>query len=140
MKDEYKTAFYRVVKDTQETTGYELPESVEAYIVMLLASHMEKVNFIPEKPIAIEYLGLTRSANKKAKELGDTCLFITGVFPYYKQKFGLNKRYYTDIGSSSYHLTAESLNTELFTALANNFEFLGEFIERSIRSTPSLLR
>jgi len=140
MKDEYTTAFYSVVKDTQKSTGYELPEDIEAYIVMLLASHIDKVNFLPENPIAIEFLSLKRPATSKAKELGDTCLFITGVFPYYKKKFGLNKRYYSDIGSSSYELTAESFNYELFNTLAKNFDFLGDFIERSIRSTPHLLR
>lgn len=140
MKDEYTTAFYSVVKDTQKSTGYELPEDIEAYIVMLLASHVEKVNFIPEQPIAVEFLSLKRPATKKAKELGDTCLFITGVFPYYKQRFGLTKRYYSDIGSSSYEITAESYNKELFTKLSKNFEFLGNFIEKTIRSTPSLLR
>ena len=140
MKDEYTNAFYTVVKDTQESTGYELPVNVEAYIVMLLASHVEKANFLPENPIAIEFLSLKRPATAKAKELGDTCLFIVGVFPYYKKKFGLNKRYYSDIGSSSYELTAESYNTELFTTLSKNFNFLGEFIECSIRSTPNLLR
>jgi len=140
MKDEYTTAFYSVVKDTQKSTGYELPEDIEAYIVMLLASHIDKVNFLPENPIAIEFLSLKRPATSKAKELGDTCLFITGVFPYYKKKFGLNKRYYSDIGSSSYELTAESYKNELFNTLAKNFDFLGDFIERSIRSTPHLLR
>lgn len=140
MKDEYTTAFFRVIKDTQETTGYELPEDVEAYIVMLLASHVEKIDFLPEQPIAIEFMSLRKPFNPKAKELGDTCLFITGVFPYYKKRHGLNKRYYSDIGISSYNLTAESLNPELFGTLSKNFEFLGEFIERSIRSTPSLLR
>jgi hypothetical protein len=140
MKDQYTTAFFRVIKDTQETTGYELPEDIEAYIVMLLASHVDKIDFLPEKPIAIEYLSLRGAGDYRAKELGDTCLFISGVFPYYKRKHGLNKRYYADIGSSSYSMTAETFNTELFTALSNNFEFLGEFIERAIRSTPTLLR
>ena len=140
MKDEYTTTFYRVIKDTQETTGYELPEDIEAYIVMLLASHVEKIDFLPENPIAIEFLSLKRPVTYKAKELGDTCLFITGVFPYYKQRHGLSKRYYSDIGSTSYELTAEAYNKELFSRLSKNFEFLGEFIERSIRSTPSLLR
>lgn len=140
MKDEYTTAFFRVIKDTQEITGYELPEDVEAYIVMLLASHVEKIDFLPEQPIAIEFLSLRKPADYKAKELGDTCLFITGVFPYYKSRHGLNKRYYADIGTTSYSLTAEIFNTELFTTLSNNFEFLGDFIERAIRSTPSLLR
>jgi hypothetical protein len=47
MKDVYVEVFRRAVKETQETTGYELPETLEAYVSMLLAAHMEKPNFLP---------------------------------------------------------------------------------------------
>ena len=140
MKDVYVDAFRDVVQETSVSTGFELPEPVEAYLVMLLASKVEVVQILPTNSFAESYLELNKSSRLDAKELGDTCLFIVGVFPYYKKKFGLNKRYYSDIGSSSYELTAESYNNELFSTLANNFDFLGDFIERSIRSTPHLLR
>ena len=39
MKDAYTNAFYGIIRETQDKHGYELPEHLEAYIVMLLAHH-----------------------------------------------------------------------------------------------------
>lgn len=135
MKDAYASAFYGVVRETQETSGYVLPESIEAYIVMLLASKMETPNFLPEESFAVEYIKLKRPAKLNAKELGDTCLFVSGVFPNYGRKYGLHKNYYNKIGVSSYEMVAETMNGELFSNLAVHFNFLSEFIELS--TTPS---
>lgn len=129
MKDAYTNAFYGVVKETQEKTGLELPEPIEAYIVMLLAHNIDRPNFLPERSFAEAYLKLRRPARYNAKELGDACLFVCGVFPAYGKKHGLDRTYYTGIGVSSYQMVAETLNGQLFNQLAAHFEFLSEFIE-----------
>ena len=135
MKDAYTSAFYGVVRETQNTSGYALPESLEAYIVMLLASKMETPNFLPEESFAVEYVKLKKPAKLNAKELGDTCLFVSGVFPNYGKKYGLHKNYYKKIGASSYEMVAETMNGELFSSLAMHFNFLSDFIKLS--TTPS---
>ena len=48
MNDTYTSALFDVVKETSATSGYDLPEPIEAYIVMLLASYVDKPNFLPE--------------------------------------------------------------------------------------------
>ena len=135
MQDAYTNVFYDVVKESQGRNGYELPEHIEAYVVMLLAYHIDRPNFLPEKTFAEAYMKLRRPANYSAKELGDTCLFITGVFPEYGHKHGLNRRYYQDIGSTSYEMVAEVMNGELFNSLATHFVFVSEFIEVTIHSS-----
>ena len=137
MKDAYRIAFYDVVKETQAKTGYDLPEHLEAYVVMLLAYNVDRPDFLPEDSFAQAYLRLERPGNLSAKELGDTCLFVTGVFPTYGRKHGLNRRYYQDIGIGSYELVAESMNYDLFKELANHFHFLSDFIEITTASKPS---
>ena len=129
MKDAYRVAFYDVVKETQAETGYKLPVDLEAYVVMLLAYHVERTDFLPEDSFAQAYLKLSRPADYSAKELGDTCLFVTGVFPTYGRKHGINRRYYQDIGIGSYEMVAEVLNMDLFSQLATHFNFLSDFIE-----------
>ena len=124
MKDEYTTAFYDLVKDSQSTTGYELPLEVEAYVVMLLADKLDKPNFLPEKTFAEAYLSLKQPYRLTAKELGDTCLFVTGVFPDY----GMSIDYYSNIGKSSYNLATTNLDIEIFELLALRFDFVREFI------------
>lgn len=129
MRDEYTNAFYGLVKETQEVSGYELPEHLEAYVVMLLAFNIDRSNYLPEQSFAEAYLKLSRPADCTAKELGDICLFVTGVFPTYGRKHGLDRRYYQNIGIGSYELMSDYLHTELFADLAKHFVFLSEFIE-----------
>jgi len=135
MNDAYRLAFYNVVKETQAKTGYELPEHLEAYVVMLLAHHVDRPDFLPEETFAQAYLKLSRPADYSAKELGDTCLFVTGVFPTYGKKHGLNRRYFQKIGIGSYEMVAEVMHTDLFAQLADHFDFLSDFIEVSTHSS-----
>ena len=132
MKDAYTSALYDVVKDSSTKNGYDLPEPIEAYIVMLLASHVDKPDFLPET-FATAYL--TIKTPKAAKDLGDTCLFVAGVFPTIGERKGLKRRYYQDIGSTSYEIVAEVQNPELFSTLATHFNFLSNFIEVITHST-----
>jgi len=129
MKDAYTNAFYGIVRDTQDTHGYELPDHLEAYIVMLLAHHVEHPDFLPDTSFAEKYL--TIDSRKDAKSLGDTCLFVSGVFPNMGKRKGLNRSYYTNIGIGSY----SSMYGNLFEELATHFIFLSDFIEVTIHSS-----
>ena len=131
MKDDYTTAFYDVVKETQVTSGLELPHHVEAYIVMLLGSFVDRNDIPPDSTFAEMFL--TIQNKQQAKQLGDTCLFVAGVFPKLKAKHGINRRYYQDIGSTSYEM-ASDMNIDLFPVLARHFVFLSEFIELTVNS------
>lgn len=133
MKDEYVDVFRGVVQNTQNSTGYNLPEHVEAYIVMLLADHVEKVDFLPRTSFTEYFLTLNNS--QSAKELGDTCLFVSGVYPEYGRKHGINRRFYQDIGSTSYDKASQHMNEELFSLLSKHFVFLSQFIDRSVSSS-----
>tara|TARA_B110000503_G_scaffold116090_1_gene174870 strand:- start:31 stop:456 length:426 start_codon:yes stop_codon:yes gene_type:complete len=126
MNDAYTTALFDVVKGTSATRGYDLPEPIEAYVVMLLASHVDKPNFLPDT-FATAYLTIKNPND--AKELADTCLFVAGVFPSIGERKGLKRKYYQDIGSTSYEIVAESRHPELFGTLATHFVFLSDFIE-----------
>ena len=131
MKDAYTTAFYDVVKETQVTSGLELPHHVEAYIVMLLGSFVDRNDIPPDSTFAEMFL--TIQNKQQAKQLGDTCLFVAGAFPRLKAKHGINRRYYQDIGSTSYEM-ASDMNIDLFPVLARHFVFLSEFIELTVNS------
>jgi len=128
MKDQYTTAFYDVVKEASETTGYQLPLEIESYVVMLLADKIDKPNFLPEKSFAESLLALKRPYRLTAKELGDTCLFVTGVFPEY----GISVEYYSNIGKSSYSIATTNLNVELFEILSTRFDFISKFINYAV--------
>jgi|TARA_B110000914_G_scaffold70729_1_gene61814 hypothetical protein len=135
MNDAYTTALFDVVKESSATRGYDLPEPIEAYVVMLLASHVEKPDFLPET-FGTTFMQLKTS--NQAKELGDTCLFVAGVFPSIGERKGLKRRYYQDIGSSSYEMVAGDRHPELFNTLALHFNFLSEFIEVTVHSSKHM--
>ena len=130
MKDEYIPIMYDIVQDTSHTTGVQLPVDVEHYIVALLASHVDKPDFFP-KTLAESYL--TINNYRDAKTLGDTCLFVAGIFPDYK----LNSKYVSDVGKSSYIHVSESIHNELFKTLGLHFDYLSKFLN-SIQDKNSL--
>ena len=132
MNDAYRTALFDVVKDTSAKRGYDLPEPIEAYVVMLLATHVDKPDFLPNT-FAETFLKI--KTTNEAKMLADTCLFVAGVFPNIGERKGLKRRYYQDIGSTSYEMVAEVQNPELFSTLATHFNFLSEFIEVTVNSS-----
>ena len=134
MNDAYTSALFDVVKETSITHGYDLPEPIEAYVVMLLASYVDKTDFLPET-FAESFL--TIKTTTEAKELGDTCLFVAGVFPTMGTRKGLSRRYYQDIGSTSYEM-ASDMNSDLFPVLSRHFNFLSSFIEVTVNTSKHL--
>ena len=136
MNDAYTSALFDVVKETSATRGYDLPEPIEAYVVMLLTNFVDKPNFLPKDAFGTTLLQLKTS--NEAKQLGDTCLFVAGVFPNIGERKGLKRRYYQDIGSTSYEMVAEVQNPELFSTLATHFNFLSEFIEVTVSTSKHL--
>lgn len=128
MRDEYFVPMNEIVLNTQTETGYELPEDVTVYVGALLASFIDKPDFLPERSFAEAYSKLRKKDLSQAKELGDTCLFLSGVFPKYGRRYGLNKRYYREIGSNSYDIASMRMSQEVFTLLSKHFDFVADFI------------
>jgi hypothetical protein len=137
MKDAYTLAFYDAVKETKDKTGYELPEHLEAYVVMLLASFVERTDYLPEKSFIESYMILVQKRSRNIKALGDTCLFVTGVFPHYKNKNGLDVEYFSNIGSNSYLQVAEMMHPSLFNDLSNNFSYVRDFISLTVTNSDT---
>lgn len=134
MRDSYTWIFYQTVKDVQARTGLELPLRMESHITLLLADHMDKVNFLPKKSFIQSYLELqntdlnSNSGIKSVRKLADQCLFLTGVFPDYNKKYGFNVDYFSGIGQECYSLANNLCKDELFDSLSKNFAFARDFI------------
>lgn len=128
MQESYHSVFYTIVKETQDRYGYDLPFDIEVYVTMLLATHIDKTNFLPQNSFAESYLSLDKPYGSRAKQLGDTCLFTVGVFPEYGNNRGLTQHYFSSIGKTSYDLARDRLNDKLFLDLRNHFDFLTNFI------------
>lgn len=126
MKDEYFYMFKQAIVDTEKETGHELPHNIEVYLTTLLATYTKNNDFLPSKTF-VETLYEINS-KKSAKDLGDSCLFVTGVFPSYGKERGLSRSYFQGIGSMSYSIAANYTENEIFSNLSTHFKFLSEFI------------
>ncbi len=136
MKDEYTYVFYNIIRETSDVHGYYLPEHIESYVVMLLSSYVEKPDFLPKTSFAEEYF--SNNNVYSAKELGDACLFVTGVFPAYGRSKGLDVKYFSDIGKTSYSSIQQTLNTKLFNELSLRFDYIRDFIKVSLQHQDSI--
>ena len=131
VEDSYFVAFRTVVKETQEKHGFELPVDLETYITFLLADRIDAYEIVPKRTFMESYLRIKDP--RSAKDLGDTCLFLTGVFPEYGNRYGFTIDYYSSIGKDSYSNASYHLNRELFFKLSRHFEFLRNFITLATR-------
>jgi len=122
MQDAYVRVFADCVRSTAQQTGIELPYHIEHYAVALLAVHTDRADFLPRTTFAQALYNISNA--RTAKELGDTCLFVTGVFPEY----GVNRRYYTDIGKTAY----SSIELELFRDITHSFDLIQTLIECTV--------
>ena len=125
--DAYIEAFQTVVQDTENTTGLTLPWHIKQYVVHLLAERV-KHDLQPRHTYAETVLAMTTA--RDAKSLGDSALWLTGVFPSVPQR-----NYKTEIGRIAYsRLTHESLwNTQLFVDLEEHMYPVRNFITQVIR-------
>ena len=123
MQDAYVAVFQDVVSTAREQTGIEFPLHIEHYVVALLAEHVDRADFLPKNSFAESLLTVHNS--RTAKELGDTCLFVTGVFPNY----GIDRDYYISIGQTAY----TRIYTELFNTVSVHFATISDFINVCVR-------
>lgn len=136
MDDHYVQVFHSLVRDTRKSYGYELPGDIEQYVVLLLADHMDRPDWLPDTSFAQSYMLIQSSHD--AKVLGDECLFLCGVFPEYGKRRGLDINYYASIGSGSYSRASRSLHTELFEGLSQQFDIVSQFINVTVRGVGAL--
>jgi len=121
MKDVYVEKFSAVLK---EIHTFRVRPKMKIYVSVLLADHVERTDFFT-KPVGLRYMDLQTSTN--AKELGDNCLVIAGIFPGLR---GMPTDYYIEIGSGSYAAAASVTGSEIFETLAQDFGVLCEGLQQ----------
>ena len=122
MQDAYVQVFADCVRKAREQTGIELPYHIEHYAVALLAVHVDRTDFLPKHSFAHSLYTIRNS--RTAKELGDTCLFVTGVFP----RYGVNRQYYSDIGKTAY----SQIELDLFRDITLAFDTIQTLIHCTV--------
>lgn len=128
--------FWQQLGAAQDSEGTELPESVEAYLVHLLASHVRRTEVAgrTSAALATQFLAARERGSAALREVGDRALYIAGVVPRCLDRTPVDVRYVSGIGEAAYReVHARSNRLQVFEALADAFgdivDLLGRVVE-----------
>jgi hypothetical protein len=128
--------FWQQLGAAQDSEGTELPESVEAYLVHLLASHVRRTEVAgrTSPPLATQLLAARQRGASALREVGDRALYIAGVVPRCLDRTPVDVRYVSGIGEAAYReVHARSSRLQVFEELADAFgdivDLLGRVVE-----------
>jgi hypothetical protein len=124
--DQYTEIFQNLANSVGRRTGVQLPKHIEIYCVLLLADHMRKGDWEPRPSFAECYM--TINSALAAREFGDECLFLCGVFPEYAERRGMKITYYQSLGQSAYLKASKELNPSIFEPMAQHFDLISKWI------------
>jgi hypothetical protein len=142
--ESHPTEFFReLVQDAMQAQGVCSGEETEYYLVQLLQHHVRMRGDLLEKPLAIEFLEASTAGGmerfNRLKLVGDTALFIAGLFAECLERTVVQPVYYVELGQLAYQRVA-GIGTprvrEMFTDLALQFldlvRVLGEISTREL--------
>lgn len=140
-----QAAWYHVVKNAHQQSGYQYDDDIENYLVLTLETFLTDQLFASET-IALKLLqGLSIDRHLPKADLravGDECLLISGLFPERAYKRNVSLNYYIGAGKQAYqtlsHHNHDNLhNAELFASLSKHFVGLMDILHL-IRKKPSI--
>lgn len=134
-----KDLFRDHIRSHADRVGFDMPGLLEAYLVDLLASRVDRVDLIPEPSFAERYLVLQSQGRlSDLRDYADQCLFFTALMPEYGNRRGLSMDYYCTLGISSYYTVGDGLPDDRFIQLGNWFYHLQRFLNSAIRPETRL--
>lgn len=150
------TDFFReLVHDAAQSQEVELSEGAEHYLVRLLERFARPEPGWNRKPLALDFLeSFGAGENERAGKLrrvGDTSLFLSGIFMEYLERQIVSADYYISLGSSAYaHLASATRGPlakprALFAEMAERFPQLVQVLtdvsfERIFRNERQTVR
>lgn len=126
------TEFFRdLVQTAMRAQRVETPEDLEFYLVHLLENHVRTGEQFLEKPLGVTYLeaaaGAPRHRFARFRQVGDTSLFLAGLFSECFERGLVGSAFYVELGRLAYWRTAEHGGSQLrgmFAAMAERFSEL----------------
>ncbi len=121
--------FFRdLVRDAKLSQHVATSESAECYLVELLARFAHPEAGWHRRPLAIDFLESFHAAdrdkrNGRLRRVGDTALFVSGVFMEHLERQLVSADYYMSLGRSAYsHLAGAAVPAkDVFAEMAERF-------------------
>jgi hypothetical protein len=139
-----KEFFRELVRQACEEQKVLPSETAEFYLVQLLERFMRHEQGLLDRPLALDYLqsleGNPPERYRRLKQVGDTALFVSGVFTESLENKTVGAEYYTSLGGMAYQSLASLPGThlgagvvELFTEMSTRFlDFVRVLAQMSI--------
>jgi hypothetical protein len=111
--------FRELVRGAMRVHEVESSEPTEHYLVSLLERFAKPVPGWDSRPLALEYLESQHTPRPhrcaKLKHVGDTALFLSGVFMEHLERRTVSTAYYMSLGRIAYHQLAGLAPTDTAT-------------------------
>ncbi len=128
--------FRELVRDASAARHAEPCEESEHYLVQLLAMRLRSGDPFPDEPLAMQLLtglsGTTPQSFTDLRAVGDTALFVTGLFLQRVEAMLVSPSYFVDLGRIAYQRIAElgaGPMRRLYSGLVNDFPELVEILD-----------
>lgn len=131
--ESHPTEFFRgLVRDAMQAQGLESVEETEYYLVALLEGQLRtQRGGLLDEPLALTYLeaeaGDPTESFQRYKKVGDTALFVSGLFVECLERTVVQPTYYVELGQLAYRRIADigaARVREMFDILATQFSDL----------------
>lgn len=136
----------RLVIEGEQKSGFQLPELIENYMVMMLDAYTTETSLC-SVIIAFDFLNNIRIDSiyhsQQLRAVGDQCLIISGLFPERFKRKNVSNDYFSNLGKNAYYVLSHTplsfkLDRSLFYQLFENF---GELIAvlKAMRIQPKYI-
>lgn len=130
--------WYDMIHDAEASCSINLKEELESYLVFLMIRYTNRPE-IANQIIASEFLNSFDLTIKKReialRDVGDTCLVFSGLFPKLAEKRLVKISYFVHMGESAYIAISQASN-DLYSKLANQFVSLMDVLQ-SLRANSN---
>jgi hypothetical protein len=99
-------------------------ETAEFYLVQLLERFVRPEEGLLDRPLALDFLGSLDDPSERyqrLKHVGDTALFVSGVFTESLESRAVGPEYYTSLGGLAYRRLASLPGTQVGRGVADLF-------------------
>ncbi len=122
----------RILTDTWDRQGWQVPETVTDYATRILAERIDKPRWQPEPSYAERYM--TLRSTQECLDFGDTCWFTRAVFPDCMNRRGISSNYFVELGQGCYAQVLRSHRIPALEVINQHFEWTAEMTYTAIHS------
>ncbi len=142
--ESHPTEFFReLVRGAMAAQNVSSGEETEYYLVQLLQQHLRTRGDLLDRPLALEFLEASSAGGverfQRLKGVGDTALFVAGLFAECLERTVVQPDYYVEIGRLAYTRVSGVASPQvraMFADLAGQFldlvRVLGEISTRDL--------